>query len=103
MTSPAPTSITLTVLGHEGCVTTDRLRAALSDAGIPYDYSVLEEHASYEAGCSFTVPTVLVRGLHGGTRTFVQPDPVTFVADLVRVGVGPPSRPSTRRASQLRA
>ena len=85
-------TVTVTVLGHDGCPATGGVRTALDDAGVVYSYSLLEDHASYQSGCSFTVPTVLVAGFYGGRRTLVQPDPGSVVGDLARLGVGPSSR-----------
>ena len=84
-------TLTLTVLGHDGCPATDGVRAALDGAGLAYEYTLLEDHDAYRDGCSFTVPTVLVAGAYGGLRTLVQPYPAAVVGDLARLGVGPSS------------
>ena len=85
------TSVSVTVLGHDGCPATDGVRTALDTAGVVYSYTLLEDHDSYRTGCSFTVPTVLVAGFYGGLRTLVQPEPSAVVGELARIGIGPSS------------
>ena len=84
-------TLTVTVLGHDGCPATNGVRAALDGASLTYEYTLLEDHDAYRDGCSFTVPTVVVAGAYGGLRTLVQPDPEGIVGDLARLGVGPSS------------
>ena len=89
-------AVRLSVLGRDDCAGTAAVRAALDEAGVSYDYAVLDADGTGPDGaCGYTSPTVLVLGGYGGTRSYVQPDPVALLDDLEAYGMHP-RRPRRR-------
>lgn len=87
---PAPDRPAVTLLGRDGCVATETLRALLESLGVPYAFVPLNGAPADTPGgdgaanaCGFVSPTVQIANHRGAPDLLIQPS-IPAVVDALR-------------------